>query len=231
MRLNSNMMLKLTRVDCSGDLRSDVRDVWEAGCLGLHRMHGSPFRRSWFRGALVAEWRTSFDCECPFLPPEIERLRSVYPFRDWVRSSIHRLKYDGERARAPMLAEHVAHISDQLSDIDGIVPVPIHKSRLRARGFNQAELLATYISRTHGIPVLPVLERTTDRGSQVGRSGQDRWFAVDGAFTCSDPAAVRNRRLAVLDDVITTGATVSNCAIPLANAGASSVRAISIARG
>ena len=130
-----------------------------------------------------------------------------------------------------MLADQIAHIADQLSDLDGLVPVPIHKTRLRARGFNQAELLATRISRMHGVPVLPVLERVADRGSQVGRSGHDRWLAVDGAFSCIDPVRVRNRRLAVVDDVITTGATVSTCAIALASAGAASVRAISIARG
>jgi len=173
----------------------------------------------------------AFDCECPILPPEIERLRSVFPFRDWVRDSIHRLKYDGERARAPMLADQLAHIADELRDVDGLVPVPIHKTRLRTRGFNQAELLAMHISRLQGIPVMRVLDRTIDRGSQVGRSGQDRWHAVDGAFTCVDPAAVRNQRLVIIDDVITTGATVATCAIALADAGAASIRAISIARG
>jgi ComF family protein len=172
-----------------------------------------------------------FDCECPFLPPEIERLRSIYPFRDWVRDAIHRLKYDGERARAPMLAEQIVLLADELKDVDGLVPVPIHKTRMRARGFNQTELLARHISRMSGIPAMRVLERVIDRGSQVGRSGQDRWLAVDGAFVCVDPAAVRNRRLAIIDDVITTGATVSSCAVALADAGAVSVRAISIARG
>lgn len=173
----------------------------------------------------------AFDCECLFLPPEIERLRSVYPFRDWVRDSIHRLKYDGERARAPMLADQFAHITDELRDVDGLVPVPIHKRRLRARGFNQSELLAVHISRLYDIPVMRALQRVVDRGSQVGLSGQDRWLAVDGAFLCVDPAAVRNRRLVIIDDVITTGATVSTCALALAGAGAASASAISIARG
>src|SRR6476620_9747556 len=109
-------------------------------------------------------------CECASLPTEIDRLRSVYPFRDWVRDAIHRLKYDGERARAPMLAEQIKYIADELRDVDVLVPVPIHRARLRARGFNQAELLATHISRMSGIPVMRVLERMIDRGSQVGRS-------------------------------------------------------------
>jgi competence protein ComFC len=173
----------------------------------------------------------ALDCECAFLPPEIERIRSVFPFREWVRDAIHRLKYEGERARSPMLANQIAHIADQLSNVDGIVPVPIHKRRLRDRGFNQAELLANHLSRSYGIPLVPALDRIVDRGSQVGRSGEDRWLAVEGAFACTNPGVVRNRRLVILDDVITTGATISSCAVELAAAGAASVRAISIARG
>jgi ComF family protein len=158
-------------------------------------------------------------------------LHSVYPFAGWVREAIHKLKYDGERARAPMLADQFAHISDQFQNVDGIIPVPIHPNRLRVRGFNQTELLATRISRSLDIPVMRVLERVEDRGSQVGRNSYDRWLAVEGAFRCTSPISVRNRRVIVLDDVITTGATISSCAVTLAAAGAAAVRGISIARG
>jgi ComF family protein len=170
-------------------------------------------------------------CECGFLPDEVERLRAVYPFAGWVREAIHKLKYDGERARAPMLADQIVHIADQLQDIDGIIPVPMHPNRLRIRGFNQAELLAARIARTYGIPMMRVLERVEDRGSQVGRSSYDRWIAVEGAFRCTSPISVRNRRVIVLDDVITTGATISSCAVTLSGSGAAVVRGISIARG
>jgi ComF family protein len=170
-------------------------------------------------------------CDCAMLPAEVERMRSVYPFAGWVREAIHRLKYAGERARAPMLADQVTHIVDQLEDMEGIIPVPIHPNRLRARGFNQSELLAKRISQTYGIPVMRVLERVEDRGSQVGRNSYDRWTAVEGAFRCTSPISVRNRRVIVLDDVITTGATISSCAVTLGAAGASAVRGISIARG
>jgi len=170
-------------------------------------------------------------CECAFLPADIDRLRSVFSFHGWVRDAIHRLKYNGERARAPMLADQVAHIDDQLIGIDAIVPVPIHKNRLHTRGFNQTDLLAKRISETYGVPVLRPLERIEDRGSQVGRSSPERWEAVDGVFICTDAAAVRGRRLIVLDDVITTGATVSSCAQELIRSGAVLVRGLSIARG
>lgn len=172
-----------------------------------------------------------FVCNCRSLPPEIDRLRSVYPFHGWVRAAIHRLKYNGERARAPMLAHQFTRIGEQFESVDAIVPVPMHPERQSLRGFNQSELLAEYVSGRFGIPVLRVLERVEDRGSQVGRNSQERWLAVDGVFRCLDAAAVSNRRLIVLDDVITTGATVSSCARELIRAGASTVTGVSIARG
>ena len=170
-------------------------------------------------------------CECANLPPEINRLISVYPFNGWIRDAIHRLKFEGERARAPMLASQVAHVENELRDSDGIVPVPIHPRRMAVRGFNQSELLAIQISENYGIPMVRALERIEDRGSQVGRNSPDRWKAVEGVFACTNVKQVRNRRLIVLDDVITTGATVSSCAQELIRCGAAEVRGLSIARG
>jgi len=121
-------------------------------------------------GCLRCGRESAAACDCALLPDEVERLHSVYPFAGWVREAIHKLKYDGERARAPMLADQFAHISDQFQNVDGIIPVPIHPNRLRVRGFNQTELLATRISRSLDIPVMRVLERVEDRGSQVGRN-------------------------------------------------------------
>ena len=92
-------------------------------------------------------------------------------------------------------------------------------------------MLAHGIAEITRIPVLDVLKRVEDRGSQVGRSGPDRWIAVDGAFQCSERDAVTGKRLLVIDDVITTGATISSCTRALADAGAVSVRGLSVARG
>jgi competence protein ComFC len=170
-------------------------------------------------------------CECAFLPPELASLRSMYPFEGWVRAAIHKFKFEGERARADSLAGTVVQAASVFQDTDGIIPVPIHPNRLRKRGFNQAELLAERVSRHFEIPVIHALERILDRGSQVGRAAPDRWLAVDGAFAWIDTLAVRNMRLIVFDDVITTGATISSCARVLGDAGAAEIRGLSIARG
>ena len=207
-------------------------------CAGCDR------RGSWLCGSCAAVVRpidipgcsrcgviSGMTCECAPLPPELTRMRSVYPFAGWVREAIHRLKFDGERARAPMLADQFTNIADELVGVDGIVAVPMHPNRQRRRGFNQAELLARRVSEVFGIPVFDILRRVEDRGSQVGRIRQDRWLAIDGVFACTDRLTTRGRRLIVLDDVITTGATVSGCAQELVAAGAAEVRALSVARG
>lgn len=171
------------------------------------------------------------DCECDTLPNEIERLRSVYPYAGWVRSSIHRFKYEAEFARAGTLALEFERIRAYLGAVDVIVPVPIHRRRLRERGFNQSELLARHLASSWNVVYVDALERRGGDERQVGKSREERWLNMSGAFTCPNPESVCGKRVAVLDDVITTGATVSECAVTLSIAGAASVVGISLARG
>lgn len=171
------------------------------------------------------------DCECAWLPEEIEQLRSVYPYAGWVRSSIHRFKYDGEFARAAMLALEFDRIRPLPGALDVIVPAPIHRHRLRERGFNQAGLIARHLAPMWGLSYADALERQGSAERQVGKTRDARWLNVSGVFTCTSPALISGQRVAVVDDVITTGATISECATALANAGAISVVGISLARG
>lgn len=170
-------------------------------------------------------------CECADLPVQLDRIQTAYPFRGWVRSSIHRFKFRGEFARSPYLAAATTPHLD-LAGIDLLVPVPIHRDREHDRGFNQSALLARDIAAQSGIPMNnDVLIRSVKRRPQVGRSLQQRWDAVAGVFTVIDATAITGRHIAVVDDVITTGATVSECAVVLMASGAASVSAIAIARG
>jgi len=183
------------------------------------------------RGCLRCGVLSVPDCECDMLPDAIELLRSVYPYAGWVRSSVHRFKYDGEFARAENLAAEFDKIRADLGRIDLIAPVPIHRRRLRERGFNQSALIARNVSDTWQVPIADALERRIDNARQVGKPRDERWLNVDGAFSCPDSNVVYGKRVAVLDDVITTGATVSTCALALKAAGAGSVIGISLARG
>jgi ComF family protein len=114
--------------------------------------------------------------------------------------------------------------------VDLVGPVPLSPGRLRARGFNQAALLAEQITAAgHGALTPSVLTRS-DRPPQSMLSASHRLANVTGAFACPQPAEVHGRRILLVDDVITTGATVSACADTLAAAGAGRVFALAFAR-
>jgi ComF family protein len=114
--------------------------------------------------------------------------------------------------------------------VDVIVPVPLHPARLRRRGYNQAALLARELGRRVGLPVEErALQRVRATRSQMRLSAADRRRNVQGAFRCAD-GRVRGRRVLLLDDVCTTGATLEACADALRAGGAESVWALTLAR-
>ncbi len=141
---------------------------------------------------------------------------------------VHTLKYEGytrvvERLAAPLMLG----VIDSTARFDAVVPVPLHRLRLRRRGFNQAELLARAVAGKINAPVsgtLQVVRRTRD---QVELSAAGRRANVAGAFSARD--GVRGRVL-LIDDVFTTGATMSACAETLRGAGAREVHALSLCR-
>ena len=111
-----------------------------------------------------------------------------------------------------------------------VVPVPLHSGRLRQRGYNQSELLAKGVARTSGIPLdKQLLTRTKNTPPQVASQGrEERRSNVDGSFQCQ--ADLSGVSLILIDDVATTGSTLSACAAALKGAGATSVHALVLAR-
>jgi ComF family protein len=115
--------------------------------------------------------------------------------------------------------------------LDMVLPVPLHTRRLRERGFNQALLLAQGISERFAIPlVFDSLERTKFTRPQVELVGRDRMKNVSGAFALRYPHVVHGKRVLLIDDVFTTGATMNECSRVLKLAGAQSVTALTLAR-
>lgn len=112
-------------------------------------------------------------------------------------------------------------------EADVLGPVPLHRARLRERGYNQAERLAAAISTSTGIPVVEVVARTRLTETQVGLNGPERQANVAGAFTAR--GRLDGRSIVLIDDVVTTGATLVECARACRAAGASSVRALVLA--
>lgn len=158
-------------------------------------------------------------------------ITAPYRWTGVVRDMVYSLKYGNARALAPRLSGLMAaHLSERAIAADIIVPVPLHPSRERERGYNQSELLALGVSRCSGLPVVSsALARTRNTPPQVSMSTPDeRRHNVVGAFECTDDVA--GRRVLLIDDVVTTGATVAECSAQLRAVGAASIWALSLAR-
>jgi ComF family protein len=128
------------------------------------------------------------------------------------------------------LAELVAR-QPELFEADVVVPVPLHSTRLRERGYNQAELVARPLARHLGLPVRPLLlVRTKPRPDKLKLSRKERWRIVRGAYGMREGSQVDKVRVLLVDDVFTTGATLDACARVLRKAGASRIVAVTVAR-
>lgn len=171
----------------------------------------------------------TFACaECKNVDFGFEGARAALRYEGVGKEVVHSLKYGAyttvvERLAAPLMAGVV----DRERRYDAVVPVPLHRSRLRRRGFNQAELLARGVARRLGAPVSAKLETVRRTRDQVELSAGERRANVEGAYSAR--ARVRGTILLV-DDVFTTGATMSSCAETLLRAGAEEVYALSLCR-
>ncbi len=158
--------------------------------------------------------------------------------RGVVHDAIVRFKYHGDFAlRRPLAAwlEESLTLARQAPDgmmtPDALVPVPLHATRRRERGFNQAAVLARIVGQSTGFPVWEKgLRRVRRTETQMRLDRDDRQSNLHGAFVVPRPAAVRGRRLLLVDDVFTTGATAHECARTLRQAGAAEVSVIVVAR-
>lgn len=175
---------------------------------------------------------TSSPCEwCRATDQPFDGITAPYQWEGVMRDLVHSLKYKGVRASAPRLSELMAaHLVHRSISVDVIVPVPLHSRRERQRGYNHSALLAEGIGRRVGVPVAGrMLTRTRNTPPQVFmRTPDDRRKNVDDAFVCAeDPAG---KRVLLVDDVVTTGATIAACSAPLRQAGTSSIWVLSLAR-
>jgi len=167
-------------------------------------------------------------------PPAYNRARAAVRFDEISRALVHAFKYGDRLDLAPMLGRWTGHAGRELlAEADALVPVPLHWRRSWARRFNQSALLATAISAESGVPVTAgALKRVKATAQQVGLSRSERAANVQGAFRVPEvgKSAVAGRRLVLVDDVLTSGATVEGCARALLRAGAQNVDVLIFAR-
>ncbi len=168
---------------------------------------------------------------CAEVSLEVDGIRSPFLMEGVIREGVHSLKYHSVRAAATQLGQLLAEYlmsHPVLGEV--MVPVPLHPRRLRSRGYNQSALLAREVSKLTGLPVKEeLLVRIKDAPPQAGvGSREERRRNVAGGFQCVGD--VQNQAVLLVDDVVTTGSTMSACAAALKSAGATSVWGLALAR-
>lgn len=170
---------------------------------------------------------------CLARPPYFSRARAVFSYDEESAKLVHAFKYGGKtvgRATFQALAREAGPLTD-LAVPELIVPVPLHPKRLRARGFNQALVLARFLFPDQGRAIVPdLLRRTRWTEPQVSLSGRERRRNLAGAFAVPRPERVCGCRVLLVDDVYTTGTTLNECAKVLQAEGAAQVEALTLAR-
>jgi ComF family protein len=167
-------------------------------------------------------------------PPHFDRACSPFLYEGPIRDLIHSFKYNrNTHLRYPLALLTLEGIDTVLSDcdLDLIVPVPLHRSRLRQRGFNQAVLLGRTLARYLDLEmVTDSLVRTRATEPQIELTAAERRINVKDAFTVRKPEFIAGKQVLLLDDVMTTGSTMNECARELKKAGATAVIAVTAAR-
>jgi ComF family protein len=214
-----------------------IATVFAPVCLSCARVLDAPTQSPVCRvcWARIGRFATPA-CDLGEHLPHLDRVHAIGPFEDVLRDVVHGLKFQQRRGLAvrlgPLLREAAG---DLLTQADAVVPVPLHPWRQWRRGYNQADLLA----ETLGLPCWRVLRRRRATSPQTALDADARRANVRGAFGLGGwlPRAaararprVRARTLLLVDDVLTTGATLDACARMLKEAGAHEVHALTVAR-
>lgn len=156
---------------------------------------------------------------------EFDQIVILYQFNDCIRSLIHALKYRGKTLPGQIFGKALGQrIAGAVEPDAVIVPVPLHSAKKRARGYNQSEIIARATGRVSGLQVMGnALKRVRATPTQTQLGVLEREYNVQGAFRVRHPASIEGRKIFLIDDVITTGATLNACVLALRSAGAQCV--------
>jgi ComF family protein len=230
-RLCGSPLVNISRLPVCRPCLSDVRPITDGVCSVCGERVFSPYALS------AGETRCGL---CRRLEPPFVRAVAYGSYDGGLRELIHLLKYEQVRPAAVvlgrMLAEAVRRLEPGWNEHPVmVVPVPLHARKLRQRGFNQSELIAHHaikLGAGSGRLVLHsrVLERRRETHSQIGLTRHQRRENLRGSLTVTRPEEISGREILLVDDVFTTGTTVSECARVLRRAGASRVFVATVAR-
>ncbi len=217
---------------CTSDV-SHGEDGLCRGCsgrLGLHLIRGPLCRVCGvpLRGAGGGQ---SACGACIKRKPRYAMARSLYVFEGGAREAVHSLKFRWRTMLGPVLGKALAALAADMNfSPELVLPVPLHRRKIRQRGFNQSVVLARHMARSLGLKAdVTSLARSRHTASQVGLNTRERRRNVAGAFVLRRAKRFSGRRVILVDDVLTTGATVDECSRVLKEAGAE-VAVVTLAR-
>ena len=224
-------VLPLTCYHCSEDLPEGLEDPLCAACLKAVAPYDG---LACVRCSVPLKYGGAHCWKCRKLPRgSLNLLRTVTLFGPQVRAVLHAFKYESRRHLAAPVGDWLvdAYLRDpEIQGAHAIVPVPLHPSRLRERGFNQAEELAKRLSEKSGVPVRQLLIRRRQTRAQADLDKEERLKNVEDAFFAQRGAKMKGKTVLLVDDVATTGATLEACALALKRIGIRTVNALVVAR-
>jgi ComF family protein len=208
-----------------------------AACLGALRPFDAEFFCVTCRTPFLNAFPLDSEGRCALCRNGLRGFDAAYCFgsyEGYLRELIHLYKYGKIKSLAGPLARLLATALPLDERFDAVTPVPLHWLRQWRRGFNQSELLARYIARRSGVPLVRALRRRRSTLVQAGLSNTSRRTNVSGAFAVPADqrwrSQIRTKRILLIDDVMTTGATAAACAFALKRAGAARVALLTLAR-
>ena len=156
---------------------------------------------------------------------------SVFYYSSIVKELVIRLKYKSDFICGEILAEYMLQlVRNNKLQFDIISYVPMTKKALKNRGYNQSEFLANYLSRFLNIPVICTLIKIMETKDQIGLNGEERWHNMEQCFEVKENKLIKNKKILLVDDVVTTGATAFYCAQSLKEKGINDVYILTIAK-
>jgi ComF family protein len=220
-------------IGCAAWLKKEERSVCGA-CLERIERIREPICRKCGRQLEYRAGRTASCPDCRAYPYTFHLCRSLAVYRGLTETMIHHLKYRGKRSLGVLLGGMMAVRLDELKQYESvqvIVPVPLHPKRINTRGYNQSAILAEAIGRKWSRSVDGGgLVRTRNNDPQVDLDGPARWSNVADCFAVGEGRDFKERVVLLVDDVMTSGATIQACTATLLDHGAETVLAFTAAR-
>lgn len=218
---------------CSEPLREFSRIPVCSSCLAVPAPFSAEFHCQICRTPFLTPHPLDEQGQCGLCRRGLTSFDAVYSYGEYsgtLQKLVHLFKYDKIETLAVPFGELLTLALPRDEQFDAVVPVPLHWRRQWSRGFNQADLLARQIGRRRGVPVRRALKRRKFTSTQTGLTGAQRRANMASAFVLRQPEQVAGKRILLIDDVYTTGATSRACAHVLQKAGAKRVVILTLAR-